>query len=335
MNSTIVKAIESAIRTDPAGRGLLGRAEDRAGWRRGALEPAARSLAEGTGEVAIVTGFAIPMPTGPVAETDGPPGAVLLADVLSSLGRSVCLVTDEPCAAVVQRAVECVEIPGVPLEVCPVDADEAEDWIMGFLARRSLSHLVAIERVGPGHTPASLARQRRSGETPDSAFRERVPNEHFGRCHNMRGEIIDAFTAPLHRLFERAASLPVPPVTIGIGDGGNEIGMGALPWEEIVSRLSGPHSGWIPCATATDWTIVAGVSNWGAQAVAALAALGTGKVELIRRWNEASQQALLEEIVRSGPAVDGAKRLYQSTVDGLPAEVYFKPWRIIESLIDN
>ena len=68
--------------------------------------------------------------------------------------------------------------------------------------------------------------------------------------------------SPAHRLFE-AVQQQLPHITaIGIGDGGNEIGMGKLPWELI--RRNIPHSGLVACRVPTDHLIVCGVSNWGA-----------------------------------------------------------------------
>jgi hypothetical protein len=55
--------------------------------------------------------------------------------------------------------------------------------------------------------------------------------------------------------------------TIGIGDGGNEIGMGKLPWETI--RRNVPQGGLVACRVPTDYLIVCGVSNWGAYALGA------------------------------------------------------------------
>jgi hypothetical protein len=50
--------------------------------------------------------------------------------------------------------------------------------------------------------------------------------------------------------------------TIGIGDGGNEIGMGKIPWEVI--RRNIPGGGRIACRVPTSFLLVCGISNWGA-----------------------------------------------------------------------
>ena len=55
--------------------------------------------------------------------------------------------------------------------------------------------------------------------------------------------------------------------TIGIGDGGNEIGMGKLPAGLIAQHV--PNGAQIACVTSCDHLVVAGVSNWGAYGLAA------------------------------------------------------------------
>ena len=53
--------------------------------------------------------------------------------------------------------------------------------------------------------------------------------------------------------------------TIGIGDGGNEIGMGKV--RDLV-RKHIPHGEEIACCVGADQLITAGVSNWGGYALA-------------------------------------------------------------------
>jgi len=121
--------------------------------------------------------------------------------------------------------------------------------------------------------------------------------------------------------------------TIGIGDGGNELGMGAIPWDELQSRLTGPAAPLVPCRIATDWTIVAGVSNWGAQALAAAVCLLRGRVDVLAAWDIASEERRLQALVDDGPAVDGVTRLQQATIDGLPFLTYIQPWDGIRRIL--
>lgn len=319
-----IAELERLIRRDPARRGLISAEETLPPLCPGHLAGAAEALLNSAGPVWIVTGFYIPAASPPAAETDGPPGASFLAETLTRLGRSVRILTDELCAPVVAGAVRIAGGDPETVTGCPADAIGWPAWRDQLWTRETPGLLLAIERVGPSHTLESFVAQRRTGAPPRDEFLCRVPAETWGRCFNMRGVCIDAHTAPLHRLFEEAAARGIP--TIGIGDGGNEIGMGAVPWEDLVARLPGEPSARIPCRIATDWTILAGVSNWGGYALAAAVARLAGRPELVQGWTAERHFAALQQLVRETGAVDGVTRLAESTVDGLPFETYIQPW---------
>jgi D-glutamate cyclase len=330
-SDSFLSLIEPLIRCDHACRGLL--CQDNLDWRKGDLSRAAKTLIDRPGTVAIVTGFAVPFPDGPIAETDGPLAAAMLGEVLQRLGRKVVLVTDDVCAPALAVAAAASGMTGFAVEAMRVDEPNPDQWVSGFLSRHPLEHLLAIERVGPSHTAASVASQPRTSPLDATAFDRRVPPEHRDRCHNMRGEIIDRLTAPLHRLFDLAAALPRPPATIGIGDGGNEIGMGSLPWEAIAARLKGPQADWLPCRIPTDNTILAGVSNWGGMALAAGVSRLAAQPQLAFDWTAERHLDVLKRLVSDGSAVDGATRAAEPTVDGLTFDVYMEPWlEILEEL---
>jgi hypothetical protein len=216
----------------------------------------------------------------------------------------------------------------------PLNADRAFAEVRNaFPGAAGLSHLVAIERVGPSHTLESLCSQQRAGPTPTQEFERLCPAASRNHCHNMRGEIIDEFSGELHRLFEELPQVCPGAQTIGIGDGGNEIGMGAIPWEELARRLSGDAAARIPCRIAADWNIIAGTSNWGAMALAAATLLLKGQPHLLRAWNAERELRVLEAMVASGPAVDGVTRRREATVDGIPFLTYIQPWEGIRRLL--
>jgi hypothetical protein len=239
----------------------------------------------------------------------------------------VLLITDSRCAPALHAAAELMGFPGKHVRVYP-DADEMNDWrehsfIQSF--GNWLTHLIAIERVGPGHTEESLWNQWRE-EAMLQKFLEQVPKERRGHCHNMRGEIITAWTGGLHRLFEWVREYRPEVKTIGIGDGGNEIGMGAIRWDEVSKRLLGENAARIPCRIATDWNLIAGTSNWGGYALAAGVLSLRERLDVMEPWTCDEEQDMLKQFVREGPAVDGATRLPQATVDGLPFLTYIQSW---------
>ena len=331
----IVSRIEAMIRRDPGRRGLIGADGDGPGL--GELLPAARQLGANRGHVCLVTGFFIPdgsdSKAGGNAETDGPPGTMLLAAVLLDLGYSVQVITDENCSEVVRAAAEAT---GLESEIVLESPLESAGWRQSFLNTEHasrLSHLIAIERVGPGHTAESVRQQDSAAEA--EVFQSLVPKTEQNHCRNMRGEAIDHFTGDLHELFDDVASTPVHHgvQTIGIGDGGNEIGMGRFRWSELCTRLSGAQSARVPCRIVTDGTIVAGTSNWGAMALAAAVCVLHERIDLIDRHTVAAHQNVVRTIVKDAGAVDGVTRRREATVDGLPFLTYAQPWSGIRRLL--
>ena len=258
--------------------------------------------------LAIVTGFFIPTATPPAGETDGPLGTLFLACALVPLGIPVVLVTDDFCVRALEAGLaECGIRNQVPLVTLPTPAEAKDmsdaDYWRYFDERKgikALTHLLAIERVGPSHS-----------------------ND---RCHTMRGRDITDLMSPAHRLF-----LPSPPwrgaggegaglTTIGIGDGGNEIGMGKIPWDVIERNI--PNGRLVACRIATQHLIVCGVSNWGAYALAAGVAHLRGKALDRSLFDAVREREILQVMVEQGPLVDGVTGKSSATVDGLTWEEY-------------
>ncbi|MSR53193.1 MAG: DUF4392 domain-containing protein [Gemmataceae bacterium] len=163
-----------------------------------------------------------------------------------------------------------------------------------------LTHLIAIERCGPTHED--------------------------GSNRTMRGRDLTDLTAPAHVLFEG----PRKYVTIGIGDGGNEIGMGKVPRATIAKNI--PNGDTVACRTATDFLIVAGISNWGAYALAAGVMLLREKID-VGFFDPGPELQLLERLVREGPLVDGVTGQRTATVDGLSFAEYAKPLSKIREVL--
>ncbi|MEX2288038.1 MAG: glutamate cyclase domain-containing protein [Planctomycetaceae bacterium] len=322
----LIAEFESLIRRDPARRGLIGSEEAFGPLCRGHLARAASELANAASHVAIVTGFFVPHGCPPAAETDGPPGALLLAAALKATGIRATVITDTNCAPAVMAAADATGVSRTDVLVAPLGDC---GWIDAFFSSdigKSLTHLIAIERVGPSHTPQSLQTQPGGSADLPALFLEQVPVDSHNRCHNMRGDVIDNYCAELHRLFDEGRERYPNLKTIGIGDGANEIGMGSIPWEDLVRRLPGDHAVRIPCRVATDWTIVAGTSNWGGYALAAATLLLRGRADFLQPWDADHELQVIEHMVANGPAVDGVTGRQEPTVDGLPFPTYIQPW---------
>src|SRR5438477_11762836 len=114
----------------------------------------------------------------------------------------------------------------------------------------------------------------------------------------MRGRDVSGLMRPEHGLFECASEWDRELVNIGIGDGGNEIGMGKVAWDVI--RRNVPNGGLIACRVPTDYLIVAGVSNWGAYALAAGIALLRGKRLDRELFDVEQERELLRLMIETG-----------------------------------
>jgi hypothetical protein len=196
-----------------------------------------------------------------------------------------------------------------------------------------LTHLIAVERAGPSHTPESLATQLREGQPPHEEFERRVPAANRGVCHDMRGAVIDAYTAKTHLLFDAVTTLGLPITTLGLADGGNEIGMGSIPWELLRGAISPGPGDKIACRVTTSHLLVSGVSDWSAYALAAIVTVLAGRDDEIAAWDTQSQRELIEFLVSEAGAVDGVTGLREATVDGLPLTTYLQTLSGIRALL--
>src|SRR5262249_4605236 len=152
-----------------------------------------------------------------------------------------------------------------------------------------------------------------------------VPADRHGRYHTMKGRDITAHMSPAHQLFEKTRRHPPRLTTIGIGDGGNEIGMGKVPWDVI--RRNIPDGSVVACRVPTDYLIVAGVSNWGAYGLAAGVRRLRGAAPAPELFDLKREQVLLQVMVERGPLVDGVTGRPDVSVDGLSFERYAEPLR--------
>jgi hypothetical protein len=139
----------------------------------------------------------------------------------------------------------------------------------------------------------------------------------------MRGVDITATTAKTHRWFEHVAARRPEIVTIGIGDGGNELGLRSLRWSTV--RGAVPASGGkIACRIATRHTLLAGVSNWAGYALGAGLCGLADRLDVLAPWDCADEEAAISLLVREAGAIDGATRRREATVDGLPLVTYLQ-----------
>jgi hypothetical protein len=241
-----------------------------------------------------------------IGETDGPVGIASLARALSYAFNAIpVVITDtsllEPIGATVQAGgLACVTMDQARRATsnkrfCGVAV------LQGFPLDDAGARAEAA-RVLDECRPKAVISVERAGMTPRGTY------------HNMLGQDFSEGRAKIDFVVREAAKRGVP--TIGVGDGGNEIGMGAVA--DAVHQYV-PH-GEILCAElATDVLLPAGVSNWGCYAIQAALAVLTGKAEVLH--TPALEKRLIEAAASAG-LVDGNTGKCEPTVDGLPIEVH-------------
>lgn len=317
-------AILAAVQTDPGNRGLARDPHDNLFTAtKGDFEAACGSIAnyrdmyaptdwQDPPRVAVLTGFWICNAEVPAYETDGPLGAVFLASAFNELEhcQPLRIFAEEVCLRSITAGFVAagVESAGLNSPLCPI-----EKWRVDVSACNNeypwFSHLIALERPGPGAD---------------------------GKSRTMRGEPVAHQTS-----YSSGARLPflsprreaLAQYTIGIGDGGNEIGMGKIPHETIVKNI--PNGDLIHCRVPTDHLIVAGVSNWGAYALAAGIYVLRGVKPPPDLFDPDREREILEVMVREGPLVDGVTGQQTATVDGLTWDEYAKPLVRIREILEQ
>lgn len=286
--------IDHLMALDPGGRGIA------TFFVRGGATAAARALRRSR-RVLLTTGFAV----GPgLPETDGPPGTACLGRALRILGAEVIYVTDAMAVPPLQAALKVLGEPSA-VETFHVAhgagggpaARGARETARRLLAEHRPTHMVAIERPG----------RARDGE-----------------YRSARGRSLTEWNGALDELFLAA---PARIVTVGVGDGGNEIGMGAV--RARVARAGGLFPR-IASVVKVKHLVVAGVSNWGAYGIVAELGRLTGR-SLLHTGEE--EQAMVQACVDAG-AVDGLTFRPEATVDGLPLPAHIgmlELLRVLES----
>ena len=264
-------------------------------FARGNLERAAKSITEHPKpHIGIVTGFFVRHADPPSPETDGLNGLGHLAAGFAEAGIQVTAVTDAPCAKAVWAVTEAIPHK-IGLELVSVSANSVRRLRRQLEeAPTPITHLIAVERCALGSD---------------------------GKPHREHGWDISSDTAPLDYLFEDDG-WRAPWKTIGIGDGGNEIGMGVLPSSIIEKDI--PNGGLIAARTRADFLIVAGIANWGAYALLAACAAARPDLApaLLQHFNGRMEHEILAAAVNIGQSIDDSRvdrrGQLQMTIDRLP-----------------
>lgn len=267
--------------------------------------------------VIVTTGFTVT--TVLAGETDGPTGAAALARAIDlGLKATPVIVTEEAfkgimratCQAAGLRIYGLKESTTYPrrtaVESFPIDPEEVEKATNKMLDEVNPSAIISIERPGRNEK---------------------------GVYHSGGGFDVSPYTAKIDDLVDEARSRGI--VTIGIGDLGNELGMGYII--EAVKKLV-PHATECKCpcgagiaaATETDALIVATVSNWGAYGLEACLAAILEEPEVFH--DMMTEKLLLRASAQAG-AVDSVSGLSRPAADGVSEEITGYLIEILKNII--
>ena len=260
-----------------------------------------------------------------IAETDGPSGAAILARTIhQAFGVVPILLTEEQLVPALREVVGSVGLKVLPpesiLRTChskgpihaatvlpfPISLPEAQREAKRLFERYSPSAVVVIEKGGMNES---------------------------GVIYSCRGEEATETIAKADQLVIEARKREI--FTLGIGDGGNEIGMGLIhkEAEEILSQGIGRSvPGGFASSVPTDALVVAAVSNWGAYGVAACLAVLLQDRGVFH--NEGVERRILKSCAHAG-FIDGVTGYVEGSVDGIPMDVHLALVRILGSIVNQ
>ncbi len=266
----------------------------------------------GSGDViAIITGFRVPPQYR--QETDGPLGAAVLSRCFIRIGYRPVILTEmnEVSINSIMSALKALRVRSRVLN--------PQSLIRGVVPYHT-RHEVAIVPIEPGHNLRSYLEAVNvvAALNPSVAvFIEKPSPNSAGVYHSMRGIDITHYHIDVHALMNSFVRNDT--VTVGIGDGGNEVGMGIV---EAAVKKYVPYGNMCNCpckqgiaaALRTDCLIVSSVSNWGAYGLSCILGAASSIKDCIVTPEE--ERAMLLGVVKAG-AVDGVRGVPTTSVDGL------------------
>ncbi len=307
------EAIDRLLTIDVAGRGVINKLYQAARVKH--KSPlcllAAKKLAAAVkpNDVVFITTGMLIHPFQDIGETDGPIGGAGLARALRiALGARTVFVTDKPLMEMISRTARGgdatlvspemllgLDIPVTSVIPFPTTEEEAGKEAKRLIKEYKPKAIVAIERRGVSKN---------------------------GVYHAWSGYDMAPYEGRVGRLFKEFRKEKL--LTIGIGDGGNEIGMGNIynTVRKVVpygDSCKCPTKCGIADSTIVDVAVVATISDWGAYGIEACLAAVTGKPDALHSGED--ELRMIRECVDAG-GIDGPTKVPRPSIDALPAKVH-------------
>ena len=260
-----------------------------------------------------------------IAETDGPPGAASLARAINRAYHAIPIIFIEDnlvqgMTTVVNAAGLKVLSPSQAIETPAYHAPINSASVLSFPIEKEIALKKAADLIKKYH-PKAVITIEKGGMNKKEII------------HTSRGVDSSKYMAKIDYLVQEAIKNNI--TTIGIGDGGNEIGMGCIQ-EEIRKNLPFGNKCKCPCqagiapSTKTDFLITAAISNWGAYGLAAGIALLKNDVDIFH--NSEIEKRVLQKAADAG-FIDGINGYTEPGADGLPASVHESFVDVLRELI--
>ncbi|MGF1619767.1 MAG: glutamate cyclase domain-containing protein [Rhodomicrobiaceae bacterium] len=271
--------------------------------------------------IMLLTGFSVAKGK---PETDGPPGTAVLGLTLQRSGRNVTFVTDranEPILRAAWEAARKAALEETLARRAALPPENAHSLDVEVDLLNNLAFNAEVFRAPHfGNFASRRAARLLDRVRPDAVMAVELPGRSVeGNYKNMRGVHISGFNPPLDAIVleaNRRSGI----ITLGVGDGGNEAGMGVVR-DLVPPALDGSD---MASNVPVDHLITATVSNWGAVGTAMAFARIIGRPELTPTW--AQHGAAIKASADAG-AVDGVTRLPEPSVDGFSWEAH-QGWHI-------
>jgi len=249
-----------------------------------------------------------------IGESDGPPGTAALARAIHrGLGAVPVVIIEEELLPGMVQVMQAASFRVLSLDEA-VRAAESSAPI----------HAAAVLSF-PKNIAEATARTKElfNDWTPDAVIAvEKGGMNDLGYIHTSRGDDTTDAIAKADPLFAEARARGI--ATIGIGDGGNEIGMGVIE-EEIRQHIpfgaqaKDPAKGGTAPHGLVDVLVAAAISNWGAYGVAACLAFLRRRPHV---FHDATVESRMLRISADASFIDGATGFVDPSADGLASPVH-------------
>ncbi len=236
----------------------------------------------------------------PKGETDGPPGVAALARALDiGIGAKPVVICEEQLTDVLKET--CIGAGLVPMEFDEAMKRPHSVVVRGFPLLDIEHSKEECRKVIEEFKPKAIIAIEKKGRNSK------------GVLHNPNGTRRDE-EVKVDYMVDEAKSRGI--LTIGVADGGNEIGCGVI-YEEVRKEPYGskcvcPCGGGYAPVVKTDILVFSGISNWGAYGIEACLAILLKNQDVIH--DGSTEERILRVCANTGCA-DGVTLLSLPTVD--------------------